>query len=588
MKGELPDFEPRDRKGMGDDSRGIGGEVLPEHKGKQLESRLGPGPSGAIGRALPSLRERRTLLRLLLALGAVVLIYFYRIDRPLLWGDEADTGIGARAVLQHGYPIEYYGRNLSVFEDGAELNRNLLRKRVSWSQFYLGALSLTLFGTNHAGLRWLFAFTGLLAFLPIYLVLRPRVRCPALITALVLMAPQTVLFQRNARYYSSLIFLYAVLVWHLSADSRNARSRALVAGVVLSLFFHTQSFAAVCCCASLVTYCLIFRRKDLPAYLLASGIGLISWLVWWEVLGPSIGGTALPGRLIVSDASLWLKYFGTGLLAAMVDLDVVDCFPILLWLGALALLLARGRKAVLDIFKEPLVSLVLINILIQAIATAALFGSETGAHYALLRYMPHLLVFAMVAGFAVLDAALRPGGSYALVCALAVASNLFTFSFWTRPYSRAVPLSWLWPVCLEVFQRQANSWDVILARLRAEASAARSRDTALLGLPPWTSEVLIFYVGDRYIVRPRLDEQVSESVRAIIGEDSYRRLFARPEWIVDTLGDLETVPEGYVTAMTIPSYRSKPDDGTRPELTRHTFPQRDVVANIRILRLENN
>ena len=80
-------------------------------------------------------------IRLSIALLVIAFAYFYRLDRPLLWGDEADTGIGARNIMRYGYPLEYDGRNLSVFQNGAELNRSLVRTRVSWGQFYLGALS---------------------------------------------------------------------------------------------------------------------------------------------------------------------------------------------------------------------------------------------------------------------------------------------------------------------------------------------------------------------------------------------------------------------------------------------------------------
>ena len=294
---------------------------------------------------LPGIRRWTALL-------VIAVVYFYRLDRPLLWGDEADTGIAACSILRNGFPVEYDGRNLSVFQNGAELNHNLLRIRVSWGQFYVGALSVTLFGNNTGGLRVLFAILGLLAFFPVYALLRSRVKYPEIIAALTLTAPQLVLFQRNARYYSMLILLYAVLVWVTSAKLKSDRIRAAVASLVLILLFHTQSLAALCCCASLVTFCLLFDRKALWVYSLASSVGFLSWVAWREMLGPPIMNTPLPISLITSNPAGWLRSFGTGLLATIVDLDVVDCLPLLVWLMAFAALCWRGGpSAMLDILQ---------------------------------------------------------------------------------------------------------------------------------------------------------------------------------------------------------------------------------------------
>lgn len=67
------------------------------------------------------------------ALVVVVVACLWRLDRPLLWGDEADTAVSARGVLQHGCPVEFDGRNLSDFQNGGELNGDLVRIRVSWA-----------------------------------------------------------------------------------------------------------------------------------------------------------------------------------------------------------------------------------------------------------------------------------------------------------------------------------------------------------------------------------------------------------------------------------------------------------------------
>jgi len=527
--------------------------------------------------------------RLLPVLMVIALVYFYRIDRPLLWGDEADTGIEARNILHYGYPVAYDGRNVRVYDNGVQVTRNLVCKNIPWCQYYLGALSIEIFGNHTAGLRLLFAITGLCAFFPIYAILKSRIKYPDIIAGLVLISPQIVLFQRNARYYSLLILLYAVLVWHLSTNFKSAKTRFIVALLVLILLFHTHPYAAACCSVALLAFCLIFRREALLVYFFSSCIAFLSWLVWYELLGPLLGTTPFRIWLITSNFSFWFKAFFMGFFANIVDLDVVGCFPILLWMALFAFLLLQGRKAVLDILREPLFSFIFLNILIQAVATAALFCYETTAMYSILRYMPHLLVFAMISCFVVLNYAVPMRSLYLLVCMFAVVFNFLTLSFWAAPYSRKVPYSWFIPVYSEIFQPPENAWDVIVAKLRSESDNSPDRDSVIVALPDWTDDIAIFYLGDRYLVRPILDESAEEceqSIRKVMGEESYRRLRAQPEWIVDTLGFIKTVPQGFITYATVPSYRTRPDDGTRPELTRHTFSQPAVVSHVELYHLQ--
>ncbi len=92
------------------------------------------------------------------------------------------------------------------------------------------------------GLRILFAFTGVLSFFPIYAVLKSRLKYPAFITALILISPQIVLLQRNARYYPLLILLYACLLWHLTRDFKKPRNHFLLALLIFILLFSYPSF----------------------------------------------------------------------------------------------------------------------------------------------------------------------------------------------------------------------------------------------------------------------------------------------------------------------------------------------------------
>jgi hypothetical protein len=518
------------------------------------------------------------------ALAVVALAYFYRLDRPLFWADEADTGILARNILRYGYPGVFDGRNVRVFINGIEINQRLVRTVMPWSQFYVGALSLAIFGNHTAGVRILFVLLGLVTFFPLYAVFKTRVKCPALITALVLLAPQTVLFQRSARYYPMLILAYAILAWDLATGCGSSKRRWVVAGLVMTALFQTHSFAAICCAVSVILFCVLFRREALPRYLLASALGLVLWFTWSRLIGPSVEPHPW---VIASGFSSWCNQVLAGLWAVPVDLDAVGCLPLLFWTLACFVLLRQGREVVLKLVREPAVSFFCLSLLVHAVGTAAVVGTETNVRYAVLRYMPHVIVLGLAAAFCALDGLIRTRSLYLLACVFIVACNLLTISFWTGIASRRVPISWVPPVYGEILRPQATALDTVIDQLRAEATVSPKPDTVMIVLPDWVQDTMIFYLGDSYLVRPMLREPrapaFDHALRNTLGKERYRQLFARPEWIVDIEGDIEPAA-GYTNAGTFPSYRDRPDDGTRPELTRHTFPQPDVVRNVVLFR----
>jgi hypothetical protein len=484
--------------------------------------------------------------------------------------------------------VAYDDRNVIITKDGIQLNSSLVFKKIPWVQYYVGALSIALFGNDAGGLRILFTAVGLLAFFPIYAILRRSVRCPEVIAALALLAPQVVLFQRNARYYSILILLYAILVWLLSVEFKSAKLRFCLATLVLFGMFHSHSLAAMCCCAALILYCAAFDRKSLLLFGLSATIACGGWLIWYELLGPSLIESDLSISNLTSDFSAWFHSFISGAAAVLVDLDVVDSLPILLWILLIPILLWRNRAGAVATFKRPIPAFVLINIAVQALATAAIFGYETPNKYALLRYMPHLIVFAIVSSFVLLSSLITRASLYAIACTLMISLNLLTLSYWTRIYSREVPLSWAWPVYCEVFRPRDSVWDKIVNEFRSQPKNPSGQEANILAIPPWTQVVFDFYLGDLFLIPPTFDrpsEKCSVAIREALGEESYNRLKAQPEWIV-VCGDAPGYfPDGYEIYTVFSSERSHPDDGNRPELTRHVFFRPDVATKVTCFRL---
>jgi hypothetical protein len=524
-------------------------------------------------------------LPVVLALAALAGGALYRLDRPLIWADEAQTGIGARNVLRSGIPTAFDGRNAAVIDSGRTLDQSLRFKQIPWLSFYVGAASIALFGDEAAGLRTLFALLGLLAFVPLHALLRRRVRMPALMTALVLLAPQTLLFLRSARYYALLILLFAALCWLVATDPPRRGPRRLLAAALFVLLFHTHVAVALGCGLSVLLFGALRRRARLWEYLVAVGLGAASWLVWYRSLGPPLGPVTSQLALLVKDPVHWVWLTGGALLATVLDFDLVGAMPLLLAAGLLAWLAWRKREALRTAAHDPLVGFLLISLVVQTLVSAAVFGTETGFGYSLLRYHAHLVVAAMLLVAIAIDAAVGSRAGQVVLCAAWLGCNLGSLSFWLEREGRSVPLSWVPPVIAEIVRPPVEAWGEARETLRTAQGAGR--DEVVMALPPWTQEVVLYDVGDRFLVPPLFSPEapgVEGLFRRAVGEAAYTRLAAPPTWIVDSLGMLPDPPNGYDLVALVPSHRARPDDGTRPELTRHGFPEADGVASVTLYR----
>jgi hypothetical protein len=534
-------------------------------------------------------------LRTALAFAAVALAYFHRLDRPLLWDDEADTGVGARNALRTGLPSAFDGKNLVYFDNGTQLSRSLLSKRIPWVQYYVGALSIAVFGDSTAGLRALFALAGLLAFFPLRAAFAARrMKCPDIAAALVLLAPQTVLFQRNARYYPILILLFSCLVWLLSRDFKAKRTRRTAGTTIFVLFFFTHSFAAACAAGSLLLFCALWRKRDIPDHLLASALGFLPWFAWSRLIGPAVRPPSFPSfDAMRADLGAWLGVFGRAFRATLADLDVVGALPLILLAALVAVLCARGRRRLAALCAEPLFGFVLLAILVQAAATAAVFGTEGNGQFALIRYMPHLAAFAVAACLVAADAAVPAAPPFLAIGAFAIACNLGTLSHWIPLFGRTAPASWAGPVFAEIADPDPGAWNEVFSRLRAEPAAPPGGEAVVLVIPDWTQAMAVFYLGDRYLVPPETLVQTAAGwslrgpdprLRDLVGVRAYERLDSRPEWIIDSAGFFRAPPMGFEAAGSFPSRRANPRDGARPELTRHAFPGSSAVSSITLFR----
>ena len=508
----------------------------------------------------------------------ILLIYTWNLHTPVFWGDEADMAVFSRNVLKTGVPIGYDGRNLAVINNCASVSKSLLKKRSPWVQYYVGGLSILLFGDSTLGVRLLFVFIGASAFFPLYAVLRKKSRYPELITTLVLISPQIVLFQRNARYYSIVIFLFSFLLWIYFHPFKSSKLRAILALICSVFFFHTHHLTAFCTMLSLLVFCAVKDRTSARTYLIASMAGLLSWILFYLLLEPLPGEEHTIVRIFFENPRTWFFLFINGVKATILDLDFINCVPLFAWGLIFAYGLSKNRmKEILKILGYPLCQILWINLCIQMLANSALIGFETKNQYSILRSLPHLISVGLIPFLLVIENTLmelsdKRGVKKLIIlfaAFLVILSNAFTFSYWMNPLPGRTPrFSWWPPVYGEIVNPKPDSIKQLLDAIIEEDGT--HEDTVWVR-PSYMIEIVEFYAGHQYLILPPVakDSECERTIIQEIGLSAYRRFFTRPTWLIIFLSSMGQTPQGYELSQ-IAFFRDRPD-GSRPELTRHGF-----------------
>ncbi|HEX3728203.1 MAG TPA: hypothetical protein VHV47_00230, partial [Opitutaceae bacterium] len=156
-----------------------------------------------------------------------------------------------------------------------------------------------------------------------------------------------------------------------------------------------------------------------------------------------------------------------------------------------------------------------------------------------------------------------------------------------QPRASRVPLSWIPPVYGEIFHPPADALAAAVQRLRSEVPAGAEAPVLFVS-PAWARDAAIFYLGERTLISPEFtpgpdESDVMNRVAGLMGLASFRRSIGRPDWVL-SLGHYFSAPRGYALVASFPSPRSRPDDGSRPELTRHAFPEAGAAGTVQLYR----
>ncbi len=512
--------------------------------------------------------------RLYISFTVILFIYTINLNSPYFWGDEANNAVYSANTLLTGTPYSFNGRNLLVYANCQSISDSLKSNKIPWIQFYTGAASIYLFGESTAGVRLLYAFIGLCSFLPLYFTVRKFSSFPLFIVCTALLSPQIVLFQRNALYYSIIIFLYSFILWIFHNEKTGFRFKFTASIVTSVLFFHTHQLAALCSFLSLTVYCYLFMKRDLKIYLLSFIAGFLSWFVFFLSMDNASEGEYLILNYITEDPLKWLYYFFSGIKAGVLDFDYINSLPLLAW-GVLSFFIVKLR--IKEFLSIPFVGIAFINLVTQLLLNAALIGFESH-YYSPLRYMPHLVLGSTIALVLAMEKVIisffkktnikRFVLPFIIVSVLA--TNLFTLSF-HNPFlpHRQGYFSWWIPVYLEIIDPKPDGMKSLIDLIAGDESG--SSEKTILVIPSYMNEVFIYYLGDKYFIDPQVipDTNCERAVIENIGQESYNRIYRDLKWIIVFGERALKIPPGF-TKTTRLFYR-KTGDAARPELTRHGF-----------------
>lgn len=501
------------------------------------------------------------LMVVLLVQGA----YGVRLDAVPLWGDEGDTGFFSRSTLETWLPHAVLGNNVAATSNCYQLSSGLLSRQLPWLQYYTGALSIATFGDDTAGLRRLFSIAGALAAVPLYLLLRHRTSWPGLVALVTLLHPQSLLFARQARYYPLVMLLAAWWVW-LAIDGPSKRgTRLLLNTCVATLLFHAHPVAAFSLWGALVIHSILWPRAPWWHPCVAGGIGLASWLGWYVSMAPASATSVSSWSIAVRAPLAWAVLAGRGVVAGISDLDYTGTLPLLAWAVIMCWgSMTRAARETTQPSNRALRDLLLLAVAISTVTAAVLIGVEGTAGWAVLRYAPHAVPFAILALWLAITALPVSRGLTVILWLAITACNLGSLNHWLTLFPRpSQPVSW-WPA---VYAEVAGGVEDLV---QVETAIRRlPSGSAVLILPRWWNDVWLYRVGDHVRLIPDIDpaSPCGALVGSALDEATYLNAMA-PDFILAYASDV-TPPR--IRPLHVFRMSRVLSDGSRPELTRHEF-----------------
>lgn len=224
-------------------------------------------------------------LLLLTAITGVLL--FANLGNQYLWQDEAETALLGRRVLEFGYPTAYDGKNLMNPNIRTSFAEDYGWRYHPWGQFYITALSFTLFGESTFTARVLFALLGLINIPLLYILalkLKLHKRIAFLACLLTALSVNYLLLMRQCRYYAPAVFLVLViLIFYLRYRERKKVTDLFVMSAAMVAMGYTVHGMFLPLYAAIFIHRLIFskERKGLSVFCVFYALVAVSVAPWF-------------------------------------------------------------------------------------------------------------------------------------------------------------------------------------------------------------------------------------------------------------------------------------------------------------------
>ncbi|HSY43731.1 MAG TPA: glycosyltransferase family 39 protein [Candidatus Acidoferrum sp.] len=228
-------------------------------------------------------------------------LLFYHLDNHLLWGDEAETAVLARNVVQFGIPRTFDGINYVVLHGTVDETPTHVWRWSPWMQNYLAASSFMLFGPTTWAARAPFALVGWCAVWLLALVSWKIYRnhwVTFASAALLTTSEAFLLHARQCRYYPISVFAEVIFVYGLYELLALRRRGVWLAALALVLQFYSNYIVATANLPALVCVAWMLRKNGRTAMsqvAMVFGIyfaAILPWLIYAHPWGQSkaLGG----------------------------------------------------------------------------------------------------------------------------------------------------------------------------------------------------------------------------------------------------------------------------------------------------------
>jgi hypothetical protein len=221
-------------------------------------------------------------------------LLFDHLDNHLLWGDEAETAVLAKNVVQFGVPRTWDGTNYLILH--GMIRHGTVDETPDhvwiwspWMQNYLAASSFMLFGPTTWAARAPFALIGWLSGLLLALVAWKIYRnhwVAMSAAALLGMSEVFLLHARQCRYYPISVFAEILLVFGIYELFASRRRGVWLTALALALFFYSNYIMAAANLPAVLCAGWMLRKQGPTAVLrLAAVFGIFTaailpWLIY--------------------------------------------------------------------------------------------------------------------------------------------------------------------------------------------------------------------------------------------------------------------------------------------------------------------